>query len=507
MSEGSELFSNVLLIEDEPAHAELIRRTLKGLVGEVTHVVSGVQGIEQIGTAFTDLVLCDLNLPDMSALQILEQARSVRPGLPFVVLTSTSDLESAVAAMRSGASDFMVKSFSAELRGRMELMLGRLAEEERRKEEELRIRAERDAFWTAAHSTTDGLAILGSGSQVIFENRAFTAFRRSIEPKETETDLVELIERISPTVAEGLREQLNSSGGGGLWRSELAIHLGTGKEPGKERITRFFELSLSAVALPQLASLGLSDENLGEFRRIILWARDITAKKDQERMNRDLLATTTHDLKGPLGAIINSAELIEQMLGERPKKVDELLTRVASCARNCITLIDELLSARRIQDGVFVVKPRWGEISHELQDMVLDYLPMAKSKGISFGAKVSDGGQIYADTIGLKRVLGNLVSNALKFTPSGGTVELSSERVGSEVRISVSDTGPGIDAKLQHTLFEKYGRLDRDQAIDGTGLGLFVAKNIVDAHGGRIEVKSELGKGTKFIVSFPDSIK
>ena len=74
------------------------------------------------------------------------------------------------------------------------------------------------------------------------------------------------------------------------------------------------------------------------------------------------------------------------------------------------------------------------------------------------------------------------------------------------MRISCSDTGPGVDSQLQHTLFEKYGRLDRDQSIEGTGLGLFVTKNIVDAHGGRIEVKSTAGKGTTFILSFPHKV-
>jgi two-component system sensor histidine kinase BaeS len=131
---------------------------------------------------------------------------------------------------------------------------------------------------------------------------------------------------------------------------------------------------------------------------------------------------------------------------------------------------------------------------------------MAKSKGIQLSDKPSGEIKIFADAIALRRVLGNLISNALKFTPQGGSVEISSEADDKEVRISCADTGPGVDVHLQHTLFEKYGRLDRDQTIEGTGLGLFVTKNIVDAHGGRIEVKSAVGKGTTFILSFPHKI-
>jgi signal transduction histidine kinase/DNA-binding response OmpR family regulator len=495
----SELFSTVLLIEDEPAHAELIKRALRGLAGTVVHVAKGEDGIRALNENFVELVLCDLNLPDMTALDILAQVHAARPGLAFIVLTSSSDLESAVKAMKGGASDYMVKSFSSDFKGRLELMLNRLSDEEARKLREIQLRSERDAFWTAAHSTTDGLAILTPGGEVIFENRAFKVLRKIISDTPEPENIIALVGKANTSVGEAIAEQLKGSATSALWLGELALPI---EDQGK-KVTRYFELSLSSAQLSDLNSLALSDDHLRDFRRIILWTKDISAKKDQERMNRDLLATTTHDLKGPLGAIINSIELIEQMTPDKPVRVEELLNRVSSSSRNCINLIDELLSARRIQDGVFVVKPKLLDLQDDLHEVVLDFLPMAKSKGISLSDKPSGVSSIYADSIALRRVLGNLISNALKFTPKGGSVELSTESDENEVRISCADSGAGIDAHLQHTLFEKYGRLDRDQGIDGTGLGLFVTKNIVDAHGGRIEVKSSAGKGTTFIVSFP----
>jgi signal transduction histidine kinase len=495
MEKGNELFSHILLIEDEPAHAELIRRALRGLSAEIELARTGGEALEKLTLSYPEVVLCDLHLPDMTALEILQQIRSFRPYLPFVVLTSSSDIESAVSCMRNGASDFMVKSFSDDLRSRIELTLARIADEIKRREEEIQLRLERDAFWTAAHATTDGLAILGSDGKIVFQNRAFDVFCRSIDPEGKEGDLVKLIERVNPLVSAALRDELSGGKITGLWRSDLAVNSST---PEQQAVTRHFELSLSVVSKnPEQANLG---------RKVVLWCRDVTGKKDQERINRELLATTTHDLKGPLGAIINSVELLEQLIPDKDAKVDELLTRVASCSRNCITMIDELLSARRIQDGVFRVRPRKLEVSGELEDMVLDYLPMAKARGIKLHSRQGEKTEVFADAIGFKRVLGNLVSNALKFTRSGGEVELSAERVGSEVRVSVRDTGAGIAKEMLNTLFEKYGRLDRDQEIEGSGLGLFVTKNIVDAHAGRIEIKSELGVGTTFTVVFPDEV-
>jgi CheY-like chemotaxis protein/anti-sigma regulatory factor (Ser/Thr protein kinase) len=492
MEEGRELFSQILLIEDEPAHAELIKRALRGLCAEVELARTGGEALEKLATLYPEVVLCDLHLPDMTALEILRQIKAFRPHLPFIVLTSSNDIESAVSCMRNGASDFMVKSFSDDLRGRIELTLARISEEISRREKEIQLRLERDAFWTAAHATTDGLAILGSDGAIVFQNRAFSSFCRSIDPEGSEGDIVKLIDRVNPVVSAALKSELSGRSVTGLWRSDLAVNTGPVDKP----VIRHFELSLSVVSR--------SEEDSVLSRKVVLWCRDITGKKDQERINRELLATTTHDLKGPLGAIINSIELLEQMLPDREAKVDELLTRVASCSRNCISMIDELLSARRIQDGVFKVRPRNLDAASELEDMVLDYLPMAKSRGIKLYSRQIEKTIVYADTIGFKRVLGNLVSNALKFTKAGGEVELSAERTGSEVKVSVRDTGAGIAKEMLHTLFEKYGRLDRDQDIEGSGLGLFVTKNIVDAHSGRIEIKSELNVGTTFTVVFPD---
>ena len=179
--------------------------------------------------------------------------------------------------------------------------------------------------------------------------------------------------------------------------------------------------------------------------------------------------------------------------------------RIASCARNCLTIIDELLSARRIQDGVLVVKPKWYGIGELLEDALLDYLPTAKSRNITFTTRPVDPELlVYADRLGLHRVLSNLVSNALKFTPSGGRVELGAQRLEDSTSLWVADTGCGIEASARHMLFDKYTRLEKHDDVEGTGLGLFVTKNIIEAHGGRINIQSEVGVGTTFTIILPD---
>ena len=493
------LFSQVLLVEDDAAHAKLISRALAGVVGDIEHASSGAKALELLETSLAELVLCDLNLPDMSGVDLLAAVRNARPGLPVIVMTSSNSLEDAVSAMRAGAWDYMVKQFSESLADRMRLVIERTAERKLNEMRELKIRAERDAFWAAAHTAPDGLAIIDGCGNIAFSNQMFDRFSARISnPDTTRTEnLVRILAEHDDAVANELRTQLESHSNESLWSTEFQLDA--------DGEVRHFALTLSSVQLGSLERRAPTPEYVGSFRRYVVWVRDITRRKEQEKFQRDLLSTTTHDLKGPLGAILNSTELMTSHFLDDKEQLKQLITRVSSCARNSITLIDELLSARRIQDGVLVVNPKWYDLKEILEDTILDYIPMARAKSIDFTYRIfPDDLKIYADKLGLNRVMGNLVSNALKFTPKGGQVSLSAGRIGDEVHISVSDTGPGIESKARHLLFERYGRLDTHQEVEGTGLGLFVAKNIVDSHSGTIKVMSEVGVGTTFIVSFPD---
>jgi signal transduction histidine kinase len=469
--------------------------------------------LESLQAKYYDLVFCDLNLPDIDGVSLLETIKEIRTDLPVIVMTASDSLDNAVRAMRAGAWDYMVKQFDSEMRGRLELVIQRTAEQKLRQLREYELRAERNAFWASVCTAQDGLAILGAEGLVVFANEAFKSFCGTILPPDKtmgegfpkSTNIIDLITQASPHVGQNMNQQLTEVKSDLLWSSELFVKASANQENDKDR---YYELTLTSVKLDGFETKNIPDTELGAYRKHVLWVRDITRRKEQERFQRDLLSTTSHDLKGPLGAILTSAELLSDQELYKSIEPEEVVTRIASCARNCITIIDEFLSARRIQDGVMAVRAQWFSVSDLMEDVVLDYLPVAKAKNIALSAKpVSQDLLVYADKIGLMRVFGNLVSNAIKFTQSGGVVVLSSERVQNEVKISVADTGPGIDARERHQLFEKYSRLEKHHSVEGTGLGLYVTKNIIDAHGGKIEIKSEVGVGTTFIISLPDDLK
>ena len=220
------VFSSVLLIEDEKAHASLIQRALSELVADVTHVTSGAEGLQAIENSFFELVLCDLHLPDTTGIAIIRAIKELRPGLPIIVLSSSSNLDDAVSAMREGAWDYMVKQFSQEFSDGIRFVIQRTAERKQQQIREMQLRSERRNFWAAAHAAQDGLAILGAHGSVVFANEAFHNFAGLLQPTRDHDSPINVLDLLSPhepTVSQALASQLRARTSDLLWNSELAV--------------------------------------------------------------------------------------------------------------------------------------------------------------------------------------------------------------------------------------------------------------------------------------------
>jgi signal transduction histidine kinase len=215
-----------------------------------------------------------------------------------------------------------------------------------------------------------------------------------------------------------------------------------------------------------------------------------------------MLSTTTHDLKGPLGTILLSSELLQDMV--EPSKTKDLIVRIASSAQGAINLIEEFLSVRKIQEGHLILRPSSHSLKELIESATNDFTAVAKARNIKIISDFNSDSILHVDKLGFHRALGNLLSNACKFTPKNGSITIKSVHRDGEVYLSVCDTGPGMEAAEVRQLFEKFSRLDKHASVAGTGLGLFVVKSIISAHGGRIEVRSQPGQGSEFTIILPD---
>jgi signal transduction histidine kinase len=220
------------------------------------------------------------------------------------------------------------------------------------------------------------------------------------------------------------------------------------------------------------------------------------------RMREEILAVVSHDLKNPLGAIqMAGAMLLRRPQSDfRSRKHVETINRSVSRMDH---LIGDLLDMASIQAGRLAIERKLDEPEAIVTEAVEMHEPAAREKGIRLThASELQGLQLLVDRDRFLQVLGNLLGNAIKFCRSGDVITVRGERTANEARFAVSDSGPGIpESDLPH-IFEPYWSAKK-HAKKGTGLGLYISKGIVEAHGGRLSVESIQGKGTTFRFTLP----
>lgn len=251
----------------------------------------------------------------------------------------------------------------------------------------------------------------------------------------------------------------------------------------------------------------------GQIQLITGTTRDITSRKLLEESLRKAvqqrertLAVVSHDLRNPLGAILVNAALLEKHFkhmngGESLLKITE---RIRSCGLQMNRLIEDLLNLAQMSTGKFKVEKSIRSVKDLLQEVFQAMQPLARGKGIRLHVDSPEHDLKWnLDQDRIMRVFSNLIGNAIKFIPEGGSVSFGGESIGKEeICFHVSDNGPGIPSDQLSNLFEAYWQAGLP-GQKGIGLGLSIAKGVVEAHGGRIWVKSEFGKGSSFYFSLP----
>jgi signal transduction histidine kinase len=224
------------------------------------------------------------------------------------------------------------------------------------------------------------------------------------------------------------------------------------------------------------------------------------------RHKSEFLASMSHELRTPLNAVIGFSEvLLERMFGDLNDRQEEYLRDIWSSGKHLLELLNEILDLSKVEAGQMTLEPTEFSLQEALGHGLALVRERAARHGIRLGLEVApEVGLVRADELRMKQVIVNLLSNAVKFTPDGGRVEVRARTEGSEVLVTVADTGTGVAAGDRERIFESFqqgGR--RASTTEGTGLGLTLSKRIVELHGGRIWVESELGVGSTFGFAIP----
>ncbi len=219
----------------------------------------------------------------------------------------------------------------------------------------------------------------------------------------------------------------------------------------------------------------------------------------------EFVAIVSHDLRNPIGAILSFSEILleDPSMRETNSEVKQYIEIIKRSAEASLRLISDILDMERIEGGKLHIQLALHNFSDLITESVECYRNVAAAKNVNLKAENKNlETSINCDRDRVAQVLGNLISNALKFTPEKGTVTVKTEVAESEIKISISDTGPGIPDEQKNRIFDRFAQLGNKDR-HGLGLGLYISKTLVESHNGKIWVTSEPNKGSTFCFTLP----
>jgi PAS domain S-box-containing protein len=298
-------------------------------------------------------------------------------------------------------------------------------------------------------------------------------------------------------VARAFEFRMVTRDGGVMWVHDDAVVVP--EENGQPAHVQGYIVDVTELKQARERSEALLEHERGVNERL----RELDAMKDE------FVALVSHELRTPLTSIVGYVELLlEGESGEISEEQERYLKVVARNSRRLQRLVGDLLFIARYHAGKFEIELSKIDVGALGRDCVVAALPVAQASGVGLVCTVEGPIVMSGDQMRIAQLLDNLVSNAIKFTPRGGHVEVRARGERGAIVIEVADTGSGIAKEQQEHLFERFFRTPdaTKQAIQGTGLGLAISRAIVEAHGGKIEVDSTENVGTTFRATFPQAV-
>ena len=469
----------ILLVEDNLEYAHLIRAMVSGVGGtgfELAHVERLSEALKYISEQSWDVVLLDLSLPDSHGLDTVVKVQAHAPNVPIVVLTGLDDEALAIKAMQEGAQDYLVKG---QVNGNLLRRSIRYAIERKRGEE---------VFKTLAISSPIGIYVV--------QDRVFQfispQFQKLVGYSETELLGMDSLRIVHPEDREMVREN--------------AIRMLKGGHASPYEYRYISKSGQTKWVLETVASIQYRGRRaaMGNFLDITERKRAEEERRELDRMKSEFIANVSHELRTPLHSIRGFTRLMLQKKVPEPKVQKEFLTIIDNQSENLEELINNLLDASRLESGRFKVQKHRLSIKDLINEVVEGFYTIASEKGITINTNVPQSlPEVEVDGKRLKQVLNNLLSNAVKFSNGGTSVTVRSETKDGELMVQVSDQGIGIPEEVRQHLFERFYRAKDTARVGGTGLGLYISKQIIEAHGGHIWVESKVGEGSTFSFTLP----
>ncbi|MEG4454058.1 ATP-binding protein [Microcoleus sp. N9_A1] len=493
------MWIKILLVEDNPADADLLAELLEVSVGVQWELVSVEylhQAIAHLSKQPFDVVLLDLSLPDSHGLETLTRLREVAPDTAMVVMTGLDDEAIALESVRLGAQDYIVKGhITTQLLVRtIRYAIERSQTFQMLRESERRFRAIFDSsFQLTKLLTPQGIVLEVNETALDFAGlRSEDIVGRPMWEMAIWAQSLQVCEQLQCAIGKASR--------GEFFRSEIDLLGKSGQIMTVDFSLKPVKNETGQVLLLIAEARDISDRKRAEAEILKALARE----KELSELRAKFVTMVSHEFRTPLTTIQFSAGLLQDYSSQWPQdKKSTHFVRIQLAIKRMTELLEDILVIGKIEANTLQFQPVSLNLEKFCRLLVEEQqLNDSNQHPIAFQY---EGGNCEAqmDEKLLQQILGNILSNAIKYSPAGSTVSLHLNCQNKEAIFQVQDQGIGIPQADRERILETFYRATNVGTISGTGLGLAIVKRAVELHGGKLAIDSQEGKGTTFTITLP----
>ena len=497
----------ILILDDD----SLVTSSLKSLLtmegfSDAVFFNNPFEALEYLKNNEREVVISDFMMNEMNGIDFLTQTKELYPNVSTILLTGYADKENAIRAINEvGIYKYIEKPWDND-----ELIINiknayersRLIESLEEKNKELSLYSQH--LEELVREKTAGILEMNEKLSAVINNCADGIITFSMEGKVIDANpACESLFGLSEEIIKGKSAQdlfINKE-----------IDWGKVFVENTEKLLREIDIinAVNGKTIPvEVSCAYIPPKENRESGSFVFVIRDVNLQKDMERLSEDFIATLTHDLRTPALAAIQTLEyFLKGTLGELNEKQTMLLDTMKKSQEDMLGLINTLLEVYKYEAGRLHLVKSLFDFDLLMDDCIAQIMPLAQNKNQTVEKEFINpsNAQIFADRNEIRRVLMNLLGNAVKYTKDGGSIRLKAEVDGNDLRVSVQDNGEGIYKNDIPKLFKRFSQGTQAKRSISTGLGLYLSKQIIDAHNGKIWLESDKGKGSEFFFLLLDS--
>ncbi len=466
----------ILVVDDSIPSCIYIKRLLEKSDYDVLIAHDGATGAKTALEKLPDLIILDKEMPEMHGFKVSRTLRAHKDtkGIPILMFSSENDTQEKIRGFEMGADDYIHKDVSAqELKSRIRVFL-------RIKDLQDQLKNESDKLNQIFRHLHEPVAICSEEDRLVLASQVFLnllRMPREVSNFKSMTEILTILdvpEDIITKLRQGCSEDV-----------QLQICI--------DDVTTYLTARTASINLAE-----------GEVAMAYVF-RDVTREVESQKMRADFHSMIAHDLRSPMSVIQGYVSLMATgKTGPINDTQMEFMDSVNRKITEMTALLNDFLDMSKMDAGFVNLNCQDHNLGELISEVLEDLGPLASSRNLKVSLNLpAEGLQVNSDPLRLTQILRNLLSNAIKYNEDDGYIRVTVVEQGDRAQISVADGGIGMSAEELEVLFDPYTRGNSQRTIKGVGLGIVIVKKLVEAHGGKVTVSSEQGKGSTFTFSIP----